>query len=244
MTVRDTRNTIEGYKEIQAFNEEAIDECYEEIDELRLDETNEVQKYPKPNKEIIASTYKAVFDYQYKNLILSYSLGEDTEKVRKEYVKTVKMIAGVWKMSSGYVQMLTLVSLGILLEVENEVFFDLQKLVEESEEQDALLNYMIGFRENKKVPGSKVLWDKPYKKLIPLIAEEGELSDAEKVDILAEYLQKHWYRNFDGKDTHNTKWNIHIGYWSFESGALVKILGLDDTKLKDLSYYPYDLVHK
>ncbi|WP_373843810.1 PoNe immunity protein domain-containing protein, partial [Bacteroides heparinolyticus] len=33
------------------------------------------------------------------------------------------------------------------------------------------------------------------------------------------------------------------GYWSFESGALVKILGLDDSDWQDLSYYPYDMVH-
>ena len=36
---------------------------------------------------------------------------------------------------------------------------------------------------------------------------------------------------------------IHDGYWSFESGALVKVLGLDDSSLKGLPYYPYDMVH-
>ena len=29
----------------------------------------------------------------------------------------------------------------------------------------------------------------------------------------------------------------------FESGAMVKVLGLDDSELKDVPYYPYDLVH-
>ncbi|RKO68268.1 DUF1911 domain-containing protein [Sphingobacterium puteale] len=43
---------------------------------------------------------------------------------------------------------------------------------------------------------------------------------------------------------HHTKCNIHTGYWSFESGALVKILGLDDGHFKELQYYPYDLVHR
>jgi hypothetical protein len=42
---------------------------------------------------------------------------------------------------------------------------------------------------------------------------------------------------------HKSQWNIHSGYWSFESGALVKILGLDDSSLKDTQYYPYDMVH-
>ena len=30
---------------------------------------------------------------------------------------------------------------------------------------------------------------------------------------------------------------------SFESGAMVKVLGLDDSEWKDVPYYPYDLVH-
>ena len=33
-----------------------------------------------------------------------------------------------------------------------------------------------------------------------------------------------------------------FGYWSFESGALVKILGLDDSSLKEVQYYPYDML--
>jgi hypothetical protein len=34
-----------------------------------------------------------------------------------------------------------------------------------------------------------------------------------------------------------------FGYWSFENGALVKILGLDDSSLKEVQYYLYDMVH-
>ncbi|WP_404479111.1 PoNe immunity protein domain-containing protein [Sphingobacterium sp. ML3W] len=36
---------------------------------------------------------------------------------------------------------------------------------------------------------------------------------------------------------------MYTGYWSFESGTLVKILSLDDGSCKELQYYPYDLVH-
>ncbi|MDO4729539.1 MAG: DUF1911 domain-containing protein, partial [Bacteroidota bacterium] len=60
------------------------------------------------------------------------------------------------------------------------------------------------------------------------------------------YLSKSWYkeRSYAGwHNSHKSKHNIYTGYWSFESGALVKILGLDDTLLKDQKYYPYDMVH-
>ncbi len=46
-----------------------------------------------------------------------------------------------------------------------------------------------------------------------------------------------WY------DIHKTKEKLYYGYWSFETGAIAKILNLDDSSLKDVSYYPYDLVH-
>ncbi|WP_367575897.1 PoNe immunity protein domain-containing protein [Neisseria leonii] len=33
------------------------------------------------------------------------------------------------------------------------------------------------------------------------------------------------------QETHKSPHGVHRGYWSFESGALVKILGLDDSIL-------------
>lgn len=40
-----------------------------------------------------------------------------------------------------------------------------------------------------------------------------------------------------------SKQNIYYGYWSFEAGAIAKILNIDDDSIKNISYYPYDLVH-
>jgi hypothetical protein len=46
-----------------------------------------------------------------------------------------------------------------------------------------------------------------------------------------------WY------NSHKSKNDTYCGYWAFETGALVKILGLNDEELKDVPYYPYDLAH-
>ena len=35
----------------------------------------------------------------------------------------------------------------------------------------------------------------------------------------------------------------YYGYWSNETAAAVKILGIDDSCLKNQQYYPYDLAH-
>ena len=37
--------------------------------------------------------------------------------------------------------------------------------------------------------------------------------------------------------------NLYFCYWSFEVGAVAKILSINDSGLKDVLYYPYDLVH-
>ena len=43
--------------------------------------------------------------------------------------------------------------------------------------------------------------------------------------------------------TKMAKEKLYYGYWSFEAGAIAKILNLDDSNLKNVPYYPYDLVH-
>ncbi|MFJ1426828.1 PoNe immunity protein domain-containing protein [Capnocytophaga canimorsus] len=54
------------------------------------------------------------------------------------------------------------------------------------------------------------------------------------IEALKKYLSKQWY-----KDNKQMYWfdyhkysKLYFGYWSFESGALVKILGLDEHPFK------------
>lgn len=89
------------------------------------------------------------------------------------------------------------------------------------------------------------MFPRPYAatKEIVLFAEKDKISSVKR---LKKYLSQEWYRGHSGYGWHNIhKINIfaHSGYWSFESGALVKILGLDDSSLKEVQYYPYDMVH-
>ena len=75
--------------------------------------------------------------------------------------------------------------------------------------------------------------------------DDAEQDKAEAVKRLEKYLKKEWYRGHSDLSWHDDhKYGInHDGYWCFESGALVKVLGLDDSSLKGLPYYPYDMVH-
>ena len=41
---------------------------------------------------------------------------------------------------------------------------------------------------------------------------------------------------------HKANIDNYCGYWSFESGAICKIMGLTPEDFKDMDYFPYDLV--
>ena len=70
------------------------------------------------------------------------------------------------------------------------------------------------------------------------------VKERDKSDLLEKYLKEDWYnKEYECYEAHKSSQNIYYGYWSFEAGAIAKILNLDDSNLKDMPYYPYDLVH-
>lgn len=85
----------------------------------------------------------------------------------------------------------------------------------------------------------------PYQH-IQNIVTMAQSDKKEAVKCLKQYLTKYWYKGHSSEawyNLHKKDINSYFGYWSFESGALVKVLGLDDSSLKGLQYYPYDMVH-
>ena len=41
---------------------------------------------------------------------------------------------------------------------------------------------------------------------------------------------------------HKRNIDNYVGYWSFEAGAICKIMGLNPEDFKGVNYFPYDLV--
>ena len=65
------------------------------------------------------------------------------------------------------------------------------------------------------------------------------------VQRLKKYLEKEWFKTLKEVLVTNRDFEIgnYRGYWCIESAVLVKVLGLDDTELRDCKYYPYDMAH-
>lgn len=57
-------------------------------------------------------------------------------------------------------------------------------------------------------------------------------------------MDNQWFKghyDYGWKNTH--KEPGCVGFWGFETAALVKILKLDDSVIKENNHYPYDLAH-
>ena len=232
MKLRDKLNTEEGYIEIIEETKEFIDS---EIDDLSSYDTNSKKDIDK-----IVATHGNLFKYNLELFETYYSIGDDILKGESLCVQNIHHIEKSWNAQSGYVQMITMLSLGILFEIEDSEFNKLVGLVERDNVNDHLIDFLIRYRNPDREQSEKFLWNKPYKG----VSEIVELANEDKgaaLERLKKYLGE-WYRSLETK-THESKWNIHTGYWCWEAGALVKILELDDSSLKDQQYYPYDMVH-
>jgi len=141
-----------------------------------------------------------------------------------------------------YTDSLWLLSVGVMLEVDDVVFNALAGTIMEKCDEDWLYYYLIHYRQPEVgYQESPLLWIKPYQVLQQMV-EEAE----DKPAAMLQYLKRSWYqahRSTGWYNSHKSNLDIYTGYWSYESGAVAKVLGLDDSSLEGVQYYPYDLVH-
>ena len=175
-------------------------------------------------------------------MIATYTAGYSIEKFKEEYLKYVDRLLPVWYSNSGYDAMLWALSIGILLEIDEEIFDQLVDLVKKDDPEDYLIDYLIQSRHPEWSIRINYNFPRPYG-FTRKIIEEKDSEQALK--LLKEYLVKKWYQG--SKDTgwynlHKSNNRSYYGYWSFESGALCKLKGLDYKELEGFPYFPYDLV--
>jgi hypothetical protein len=246
MKVRDDLSTQEKYLEIIERQDGYITEWLDKIKLLEESERKNIQLYNFSNQEVIQNVWNDILRYQYDNFLAKYSVGMSMNELRKEINPIVSSMEKSWKKSDGYVQMVWMLAVTIMLEAGNNMFAKLVKLVEKDNPKDYLIDFLIhSCSLSWKTDSDKLKFNRPYQATQEIISL-ARISKEKALDRLKKYLTKEWYRGHSDTgwhDAHKSKWNIHTGYWSFESGALVKILELDDASLKGLPYYPYDMVH-
>lgn len=251
MQIRDKLNSLENYKSSISFNKNTIDEWKSEINSLYQDEEASIQKYARANLEVIESTRESILIYQQDVLFATYSAGYPIDVFKNEYIKTLEAMYSAWSHLGGYSTMLNMLSIAIILDLRKaqselyKMFCD-PKRQENFEIKDHLLGILFQYCGFENKVHMDFMIAKPY----AILREVYELAQNDKIIAikkLKSYLQKNWFSALKRQDliqeTHKSPYGTHCGYWSFESGALVKILGLNDSLLKDQQYYPYDLMH-
>jgi len=245
------------YKEDIEWNEGAISRFKEKIQrEKNID-----------NKEKQENRISAIGDYYFDLLLMHYSIGSDIEIMKPIFIETLKYKAMEWYkierelyMDNQYFELVTLISLALLLEVSNDEALILMKMRSVVSMHDLVLDFMLKtllseeqfeqyskkFEENSNkdgYEGNVIGGIRPYCHLQTLL----ELKDKKEQEkfMQSNYL-KHWYKRckeMSFYNQHKADITYYYGYWSFESVAITKILGLDDSSYRDNKYYPKDMLN-
>lgn len=232
MKLRDNLNTEIRYKELIQKKTSFVEE---DLHEYQCTGTTWDSKQELSHFDIILRNANQI-------LISKYSAGYPVLELIPDYLQGVQFMKKGWNADAGYVTMLWYLSIGVMLECHKELQ-QLSILLRELSVKDKLFSFLVNNTQD--YASEKLLWTTPYAGLIEVI-EFAKTNKEKAVERLQKYLKKEWYKGHSDcgwYNDHKSKWGVHFGYWSFESGALVKILGLDDSSLQGLPYYPYDMVH-
>ena len=132
-----------------------------------------------------------------------------------------------------------MISLGVLFGGDPVIAKAMNTMLKETKVDDWLLSFLLcawmeSEMENK---DGDLLFPADFSLL-----QKAVLTDNRR-ESLQEYLSC-WYREDCGcYEAHKSSQKIYYGYWSFEAGAVAKILNIDDAGMEQTLYYPYDLVH-
>lgn len=227
-----------------------INDAEEQIKEVTADEEQGIQRYRSDNISIIWACHLTRFQYGTAVFSAMYSLGEEIEDLRPWFELSVSGLEYSCQpmfhkmeffINNYYESFINLISIGILLEVNDDTMRVIVNGARRYKANDALVDFLlstydIGWEHHTR----KFHIPRPYQytKDIILTAQE----DRERAsELLKEYVKKNWLSGNGFRNAHKEK--RYVGIWSYEAAALAKILGLDDSCFKGKKNYPYDLAH-
>ena len=207
----------------QAYFEKRLDRVQERL-------KRKVSKSKEIKKDSLEVHHQFLVLFNEELVKLSYSIGASKEEIFPYYqgiLSNLKLIA-----SEGvpFDLAVNIFALGVLYSDRKEEFLDdLKAIYEQMDHTDGLIEYyMVYLFHDKVVPFHSIL---EYQNMI-----EDTYESVAKAQGFWYYSHSDapWYNNHT-KDTYK-------GYWSFDTAATCKIKGIFDERLKELEYFPYDLL--
>ena len=145
MEARDKFSTKENFATLIRLQTEFIDDCKKDIQNLKDSEDKGIQLYSLPNKEVIQNKHETILMYEYDNLLATYSMGESINKILPLYKEIVSLMPIAWNKDNGYILMVNMLSIGILLGVEDAIFCQLAMVSQKEKLNDFLINYFLHY---------------------------------------------------------------------------------------------------
>ncbi len=242
--LRDNLKSLEYFETQIANKERYIQENKEEIIELEEDIRNGIKRFPKDNESIIYGIYQTSAIYEIKKICALYSSGMPIQDLNQDFEYTITCMENYGEHKIGYLNLLWMISLGILLETDKKNIERLSKLVEKENIQDSVIEYLLYASDIEWTKITNIYYkENPYSKTKEII-ELAQKDKNEASKRMQQYMEKEWFKghyDYEWKNAH--KEPGYVGFWSFETAALAKILGLDDSSLIGSNHYPYDLAH-
>ncbi len=182
------------------------------------------------------------------NLMQRYWSPDHLNKIK--FVKSNKVVELDQYTLSGYLNILDVLSLGVLLEVPTKDFELIVNFIDNDKVKDHLFEFLISYRiaERDEIHEESYT-DDNYMHINQRFQELKDVIRNESNEIIERYLLKFlsdkWYASL--KDTglynqHKSQFDVYSGYWCFVVAAIVKIRNLDDSRFKNNDYYPKDLI--
>ena len=193
----------------------------------------------------------SIFRKRHENLFLRYSQGEKVSEIEKRFpavVTSLERYLGIEghqeiridQSLDDYVTALWLLSWALLFRIDDALFDRLLNCIG-NVGKDSLLERLIATRVQGRPSSERLAWPDIYHRLNRSLEASAET----KPGILRDFLESwypslkkaYWYENHRGKDGGG-----FFGYWCIEAAAVVKVSGIDDEVLREMRYYPKDLI--
>lgn len=190
----------------------------------------------KPERQLPVKT--KIHDLKLGMLTAGYSRGDELPVLESEYAELLKSWKEVWE-PDNYNKNLKMISLGVLFEGDIVLANEMSAMMKEANADDWLLRFLLCSWTGSEMEhkDGDLIFPTEFSLLQKAVRNHN------RREALQEYLSC-WYREDCGcYEAHKSSQKIYYGYWSFEAGAVAKILQIDDTGMEQMPYYPYDLVH-
>ena len=230
--------TEDKLKEIISWRLSSIRKNEKAIRELEEAEEKGIPLYSIDNAMAIKNFHDLCYTDREALMDAMYFAGEDIDSMIPHFNAAVMNLSNSHLPSeydpeydwADYGAVLQIVALGILLETDDDTMRKIAHYTHYNNVKDALIDFLLSAYDIEWTHQTGIYFDTNYRDIGNIILT-AQTDKAEATNLLETYMKK------------GNKKKRFNDEWRYETGAVAKILGLDDSKLKKNKNYPYDLVH-